>query len=70
MQIVRPTSIQKFAIPIAMDCKDLIGIAKTGSGKTLAFMLPALKAVLDERTYYYEAHNKYYDNKMTPMALV
>ena len=69
MGFVRPTSIQKFAIPIAMDCKDLIGVAKTGSGKTLAFMLPALQAVLDERSYYYE-QNKFYDNKMTPMALV
>lgn len=69
LQFIKPTPIQKFAIPIAMDCKDLIGIAKTGSGKTLAFMLPALQAVLDERSYYYE-QNKFYDNKMTPMCLV
>ena len=69
LNFVKPTPIQKFAIPIAVDCKDLIGIAKTGSGKTLAFMLPALQAVIDERNYYNE-QGKFYDNRMTPMGLV
>src|SRR3989338_4722633 len=38
-----PTPIQQQAIPIALEGKDLIGIAQTGTGKTLAFGIPMLQ---------------------------
>ena len=44
---VIPTAIQRQAIPVACQCRDLIGISKTGSGKTAAFVLPLLKYLKD-----------------------
>ena len=38
-----PTPIQHQAIPLALEGKDLIGIAQTGTGKTFAFGLPMLQ---------------------------
>ncbi|KAL9608296.1 MAG: hypothetical protein Q9167_006866 [Letrouitia subvulpina] len=37
-----PTAVQRAAIPIALQSRDLIGVAETGSGKTAAFLLPLL----------------------------
>ncbi|VDD82848.1 unnamed protein product [Mesocestoides corti] len=37
-----PTAIQRQAIPIGLQNRDIIGIAETGSGKTLAFLVPLL----------------------------
>lgn len=37
-----PTPIQCQAIPVALEGRDLIGIAQTGSGKTLGFILPMI----------------------------
>ncbi|TSC74773.1 MAG: ATP-dependent RNA helicase RhlE [Parcubacteria group bacterium Gr01-1014_30] len=38
-----PTPIQVRAIPVAIEGKDLVGIAQTGTGKTLAFGIPMLQ---------------------------
>ena len=38
-----PTPIQAKAIPIAIDGKDVIGIAQTGTGKTFAFGIPMIQ---------------------------
>ena len=43
MKFTIPTPIQQKAIPIAMEGKDIMGIAQTGTGKTLAFALPMIQ---------------------------
>ena len=40
---VNPTPIQRRAIPLLLEGKDLLGIAQTGTGKTAAFALPLLQ---------------------------
>ena len=50
-----PSAVQRAAIPIALQSRDLIGVAVTGSGKTAAFLLPLLVYIselpaLDEST--------------------
>ncbi len=42
-KFVCPTPIQHKAIPLALEGKDLIGIAQTGTGKTLAFGIPMVQ---------------------------
>ena len=37
-----PSAIQRQAIPIGLNIRDMIGIAETGSGKTAAFVIPML----------------------------
>jgi ATP-dependent RNA helicase RhlE len=41
-----PTPIQRQAIPLALEGRDLLGIAQTGTGKTAAFMLPAIERLV------------------------
>jgi len=41
-----PTPIQAQAIPVAIEGRDILGIAKTGSGKTASFVLPILNQIL------------------------
>lgn len=42
------TDIQKAALPLALQGKDILGAAKTGSGKTLAFLIPILELLNKE----------------------
>ena len=41
-----PTPIQAQAIPLALEGRDLIGLAQTGTGKTAAFTLPIVNQLL------------------------
>jgi len=43
MKFTAPTPIQHKAIPIALEGKDIVGIAQTGTGKTLAFAIPMIQ---------------------------
>mmetsp|Transcript_13109 Transcript_13109/g.26588 ORF Transcript_13109/g.26588 Transcript_13109/m.26588 type:complete len:193 (-) Transcript_13109:1416-1994(-) len=47
MGYTSPTEIQQQAIPLALEGRDIIGLAQTGSGKTAAFALPVLQALLE-----------------------
>lgn len=40
-----PTPIQRKAIPVAIEGKDVIGIAQTGTGKTHAFAIPMVQSL-------------------------
>jgi len=43
LRFTQPTPIQQQAIPVAIQGKDIVGIAQTGTGKTLAFGIPMLQ---------------------------
>lgn len=63
----KPTPVQKYAMPIIMERRDLMACAQTGSGKTAAFLLPILNRILEEGPspdYYC------YGRPCYPMALV
>ena len=48
-QFVVPTPIQHKAIPVAIEGKDIIGVAQTGTGKTLAFAIPAIQRLARQK---------------------
>lgn len=54
LKIENPVPIQREVIPLALEDKDILGIAKTGSGKTLAYILP----ILTKLNFFPEARNR------------
>ena len=57
----QPTPIQKQAIPLLLNNKDLLGVAQTGTGKTAAFAIPIL---------HHLSHGVPYQGKKKTRALV
>merc|ERR1719464_1914911 len=45
-----PTPIQRKTVPLIMDGKDVVAMARTGSGKTAAFLLPLLERLKAPKT--------------------
>ncbi|KAF4591399.1 ATP-dependent RNA helicase DBP9 [Ophiocordyceps camponoti-floridani] len=50
LKLVRPTLVQRRAIPMALDGRDVLCRAKTGSGKTAAYVLPVLAGILKRKS--------------------
>ncbi len=48
LKFVTPTPIQNQAIPIALEGKDIMGVAQTGTGKTMAFGIPTVQRLASE----------------------
>lgn len=48
-QYETPTPIQEKAIPVALEGRDLLGIAQTGTGKTAAFAIPIIQQLQNPR---------------------
>ncbi len=44
-----PTPIQKQAIPLVLNRKDLLGCAQTGTGKTAAFAIPIIQLLCEDK---------------------
>jgi len=49
LHYVTPTLIQHQCIPIAIQGKDIVGIAQTGTGKTLAFSIPMVQRLANSK---------------------
>lgn len=45
-----PTPIQRKTIPLLLDRKDVVGMARTGSGKTAAFIIPMIERLKTHST--------------------
>ena len=46
----RPTLVQAKAIPLALECRDILARARTGSGKTAAYCIPIVQKILSAKS--------------------
>jgi len=46
---VKPTPVQRHAIPILLEGRDLMACAQTGSGKTAAFCFPIISGIMKDQ---------------------
>lgn len=63
---VKPTPVQRYAIPISLAGRDLMACAQTGSGKTAAFCFPIISGIMREQ-YVQRPH---VGRTAFPMALI
>lgn len=65
-----PTPIQRASIPLALNGRDIVGIAETGSGKTLAFLLPLFSYILSVDSNYLLYEHQQESNFNKPLGLI
>lgn len=49
-KFLKPTLVQRKAIPLSLKGQDVLCKARTGSGKTAAYVLPVVQAILKRKT--------------------
>ncbi|XP_063702850.1 ATP-dependent RNA helicase bel [Culicoides brevitarsis] len=67
----KPTPVQKYAIPIIINGRDLMACAQTGSGKTAAFLVPILNQMYERGVQSNPPNDRPYNRrKQYPLGLV
>ena len=67
---VRPSVIQSQAWPVALQGRDLIGIAQTGSGKTLSFLLPGIVHIMAQTMIKANTNSISMDGEITTTCFI